>query len=135
MRLIDNIANAERCEHAKIKTHFAKIIVGGTCEKPCYEIMYFDPTDRKYHIGFGSLCLEYVFKWLEDEFEITAEAPTIEARPVVRGEWEQRKDVIGFVRCSVCKDCNVYDDWADGKKWKFCPNCGADMRGEEDGKD
>ena len=45
------------------------------------------------------------------------------------GEWEPRTDVIGFVRCSVCKDCNIYDEWADGKKWNFCPNCGAKMKG------
>ena len=61
-----------------------------------------------------------------------ARFPTIEARPVVRGEWEARTDVVGFVRCSVCHDCNIYDDWADGEKWNFCPNCGADMRGTED---
>ena len=47
------------------------------------------------------------------------------------GEWEPRTDVVGFVRCSVCKDCNVYDEWADGKKWHFCPNCGAKMKGGE----
>ena len=51
-----------------------------------------------------------------------------------RGRWEPRTDAFGFVRCSVCHDCNIYDDWADGKKWSFCPNCGSDMRGEEDGK-
>ena len=49
-----------------------------------------------------------------------------------RGRWEPRTDAFGFVRCSVCHDCNIYDDWADGKKWSFCPNCGSDMRGEED---
>lgn len=45
------------------------------------------------------------------------------------GEWEARTDVVGFVRCSVCKDCNVYDEWVDGKKWNFCPHCGAKMKG------
>lgn len=46
---------------------------------------------------------------------------------VKHGRWEPRKDVPGFVNCSVCHDCNIYDDWADGKKWKYCPNCGAKM--------
>jgi hypothetical protein len=45
------------------------------------------------------------------------------------GEWEARTDAPGFVRCSVCKNCNVYDDWLDGKKWKYCPECGAIMEG------
>ena len=54
----------------KIKTHFAQIIVRGTSEKPYYEILYFDTEDRSYHIGFGSYCLDYVFKWLSECFEI-----------------------------------------------------------------
>lgn len=91
-RLIDNVANADSCETTKIKTHFAKIFVGGTVEKPCYNIMYFDPDDREYHIGFSSFTLEYVFKWLAEEFEIIDEPPTVDAVEVVR-----------------CKDC---------KKWQ-----------------
>ena len=54
----------------KIKTHFAKIIVDGTAHKPYYSILYFDPTDKEYHIGFGSYYLGYVFQWLSEEFEI-----------------------------------------------------------------
>ena len=73
-------------ESRKIKTHFAKIIVYGTAEKPCYHILYFDPTDREYHTGFGSYCLEYVFKWLSEEFEIVEGDPVF-ADPVVHGEW------------------------------------------------
>ena len=30
--------------------------------------------------------------------------------------------------CSCCEKDSPYD-----KRWKFCPNCGADMRGEDDG--
>lgn len=57
-----------------------------------------------------------------------ADVPTIEPdtlRPT--GRWEPRTDVVGFVCCSVCHDCNVYADWPDGKKWNYCPNCGAMM--------
>ncbi len=60
------------------------------------------------------------------------DSPTVDAVEVVHGEWEPRKDVPGFVRCSVCHDCNIYDDWADRKKWNYCPNCGADMRERKD---
>lgn len=62
------------------------------------------------------------------EYEREGEVVLLEYRPVVQGRWEPRKDVPGFVRCSVCHDCNIYDDWADEKKWNYCPNCGADMR-------
>lgn len=62
------------------------------------------------------------------------DAPTIDPESLrKKGEWKPRTDVVGFVNCSVCHECNIYDDWADGKKWNFCPNCGADMRGEDDG--
>ena len=58
-----------------------------------------------------------------------SKAPTVDAVEVVHGRWEPRTDVFGFVRCSACHDCNIYDDWADGKKWSYCPNCGAKMDG------
>lgn len=71
----------------KIKTSFAKIFVSGTPDRPCFNILYFDPVDQDYHVGFSSYCLEYMFKWLSDEFEIE-DAPAADVVPVVR-----------------CKDC------------------------------
>ena len=53
---------------------------------------------------------------------------SVDSRP--QAEWEPRKDVIGFVCCSNCRDCNTYDEWPNGKKWNFCPNCGAEMKKE-----
>lgn len=56
---------------------------------------------------------------------ILQEAPTIEAKPVVHGEW----DFIGDYdsRCSVCGEEYCIGPNED---YNFCPNCGADMRGE-----
>lgn len=71
----------------KIKTNFAKIFVSGSAEKPYYNILYFDPVDKKWHVGYGSFYLSYVFKWLSEEFEIE-DAPAADVVPVVR-----------------CKDC------------------------------
>ena len=39
----------------------------------------------------------------------------------------------GRVRCSVCKDCYIEKDYITQTKWKYCPNCGARMKGAEDG--
>ncbi len=53
-------------------------------------------------------------------------APTIEARPVVRGEWEEYQ--VPHIMC--CSEC----DWGTEVQsdFNFCPNCGAEMRkGEE----
>lgn len=54
----------------KIKTHFAKIIVEGSADKPYYSILYYDPTAKEYYNCYGSYFIWNVFRWLEEEFEI-----------------------------------------------------------------
>lgn len=114
------------CGH-KIKTPYAKIFVGGTAEKPYYNILYFDPADREFHIGFGSFSLDYVFKWLADEFEITDGVDAADVEPVRRGQWVEDHDYL------KCPSCGVMVKWDfvffDVGNWNFCPNCGAKMDG------
>ena len=81
-------------------------------------------------IRFGQGVLrEYIKEYRKSILKIVDDAPTVDAVEVVHGRWEPRTDAIGFVRCSVCRGCNIYDDWADGKKWNYCPHCGAKMDG------
>lgn len=78
---------------------------------------------------FGEYHEDYVEKRVVDKM------PTIEARPVVRGEWIH-DSYTHRNRCSVCEAYQPYDtvgDYIDYWDCDFCPNCGADMRGEEDG--
>lgn len=132
-RLIEaNLANADSCETTKIKTHFAKIIIGGTEEKPCYHIMYFCPKDKEYHIGFGSYKLHFVRKWLAEEFEIIDEAPFPRWEDEHGGKYANPR-----YRCSACKERALYKFERDLLgNWKevqaltdYCPNCGAKMNG------
>lgn len=89
-----DMQSADACnKNDKIKTNFAKIFVCGSAEKPYYNILYFDPEDKKYHVGFGSFYLAYVFKWLSEEFEIE-DALTI--------------DAVSVVRCKDCKHRTEY---------------------------
>jgi hypothetical protein len=38
------------------------------------------------------------------------------------------QQVNGCLVCSSCRDCYIAFDWAqDEDKWKFCPQCGAEM--------
>ena len=53
--------------------------------------------------------------------------PRADVIEVVHGRWEHRTDAIGFFRCSVCRDCNIYGDLGDITKWNYCPNCNAKM--------
>ena len=67
-----------------------------------------------------------------DLAEILANLPTVEAKPVVHGEWvlDKRKDRI------YCNHCNNYTpyEWNETSYEvselisNFCPNCGTDMR-------
>lgn len=70
--------------------------------------------------------------------------PAADVRPVVRGRWEWDDDGmdwgIGSWRCSQCHT-RPETTWQTMKdiiplQWcgsKFCPNCGADMRGTDNG--
>lgn len=54
-------------------------------------------------------------------------APTVEERR--KGKWIG-KPIAGYstVRCSCCEEVFLENEG----KWNYCPNCGADMRGEEE---
>lgn len=75
-------------------------------------------TDRKRYVDFLHYCL--------------SNAPTVEAVPVVHGEWvlDKRKDRI------YCNHCNNYTpyEWNETSYEiselisNFCPSCGSDMR-------
>ena len=56
--------------------------------------------------------------------------PAADVAPVVHGKWAPSEENPGFLVCSVCGDCYVYDEWVDGRKWRYCPNCGAKMDGK-----
>lgn len=57
-------------ENIKIKVASADIIVHKIDGKPYYEIKYYDISNNEYHIGFGSYNLNFVFKYLEDCFDV-----------------------------------------------------------------
>lgn len=117
-------ASANDCKN-KIKTPFAKIIVGGTLEKPYYDILYFDPADGECHIGFGSYCLANVFNWLAEEFEITEPAADVEpVRNVqIREGEEQYVEDFGWFRWDYCLNC--YSGFNITGHPRYCPYCGG----------
>ena len=65
-----------------------------------------------------------------DAKRLLAKMPAADVAPVVHGEWVPSEGNPGFLVCSACGDCYVVDEWADGKKWQYCPNCGAKMDGK-----
>lgn len=59
------------------------------------------------------------------------DAPTADVVEARRGRWEI-STTHGFLMCSACRDCYIDEDFLDGKKWNFCPECGAKMDGGDD---
>lgn len=78
--------------------------------------------------GYGWFLTTSVYATIED-------VPAADVRPVVRGEWVKNEGRAGW-HCSSCKVDNIFAySWNSntGKNEfqdNFCPNCGADMRGE-----
>ena len=110
----------------KIKTNFAKIFVSGSAEKPYYNILYFDPLDKNYHVGFGSFYLSHVFKWLSEEFEIE-DAQTVDAAQVVRCSGKARvteEAETTQIIDGCCTACGELMDCIEAAEYKFCPYCG-----------
>lgn len=72
---------------------------------------------------FGAITNEAEREYTKDTvLDFVADQPTIEAVPVVHGEWIAQNEGLTKFMCSICKGKNY------GGHEKFCPNCGADMR-------
>lgn len=56
------------------------------------------------------------------------EQPTVEAKPVVHGEWIKTRLAMEY-QCSNCQNV-VYAEYTRSgyKLFNFCPECGSDMR-------
>ena len=60
--------------------------------------------------------------------EVIEGQPTVEAVPVVHGEWLQTRFANEYL-CSKCWGVSYAQLTKTGfKKFDFCPKCGADMR-------
>lgn len=73
-------------------------------------------------------------------YEVIERQPTIEPERK-NGEWmefDSDEDRYDIIKCPCCKHTFTVDSfhWTDigfvKDDFKFCPNCGADMRGEQD---
>ena len=63
--------------------------------------------------------------------ELVNNQPTVDAVEVVHGEWQYYSEsdfIKAHYRCSNCNQPR-YEHYAFNE-FRFCPNCGADMKGE-----
>ena len=82
--------------------------------------------------------------WTEGEYELglqnqwQSDVDALKAAPSAqpmrkKGKWVSADAIFGGVPfyCSECGE-NTRDTVMGEPRWNFCPNCGADMRGEEE---
>lgn len=61
--------------------------------------------------------------------------PAADVRPVVKAHWTDHRTIEhdGEWYCSACgKEITIYMGPDRDDRYSYCPNCGADMRGEQD---
>jgi len=78
------------------------------------------------YMYLGEDALSYAIKMVELE-------PSADVRENARGEWIRRDSrYVGWISfdCSVCGE-TLELDRETSNDFKYCPFCGADMRGEE----
>ena len=82
---------------------------------------------REYNTDDSDYPTRYQFG-LHFAMDAIDEAPTVEPQRI-KGRWIDVTKTGGaeLWKCSECGELELEDSY-------FCPNCGADMRGEQDGK-
>lgn len=63
-----------------------------------------------------------------------AALPTIEAEPVKYGKWEfgKRREEFVEAECTACGGVLLVKWYSELSVYKYCPNCGARMDGEQE---
>lgn len=67
---------------------------------------------------------EHIDELLNDFYVIPKDVATIEAEPVRHGEWKYHTYMPHKAYCPECEKDSPY-----GKRYSYCPNCGAKMDG------
>ena len=67
---------------------------------------------------------------IQTSIEMIRRLPAADVRPVVHGKRLDRSS--GWTFNSECNKCGFIVHEQFIKTYKYCPNCGADMRGEKD---
>lgn len=97
-----------------------------------------DYIDRE---AFERLCMfDPDIQDMQDVIYALRDYPAADVRPVVRGEWMYDEDSCELsgedsIKCSICGNEYVLDEWGMDdftNLMKFCPNCGVDMRKENE---
>lgn len=90
--------------------------------------MVLEDFEKRYRLFFG------VADGIKTSRTVVSAMRTVEAAPVVHGEWDIIEDDycgLTALQCSECKQEYWFEDDPPMKIYSFCPNCGARMDGKE----
>lgn len=85
---------------------------------------------RKFTVSQES---EYARGWNDGLEAVAQNAPDADVVPAVRGRWVLKETVhfgLKEYKCSKCSDDEYWKKYYCRGNETYCPNCGADMRGE-----
>ena len=115
---------------------FIKLTVRNSNGRPYYSIIYleYDKNGVGHDFeGYSSYSLDVISDYLKKYFMPSAQPQRM------RGKWTYGEDEYG-IDGYHCDKCGFFLPWDYTHKfidfikdYHFCPNCGADMRGEQDG--
>ena len=114
----ETLTNANPRKTNKIKTHYARIVVDGTAEKPYYSIEWYDHTKNEYFLGYSSYYIGYVFKWLEECFEIVEATKTNADRIRAMSDEELADWIAGM--STICECCAELNECASPRGFNRC---------------
>jgi predicted RNA-binding Zn-ribbon protein involved in translation (DUF1610 family) len=102
----------------------ARLIDADALKEKAINVCYEDDYESD---GFGIVYVRHI-----------DEAPTIDAKPVKYGEWDDSgryKFASGetAIRCTIC-GCALHEEEYRENVWYYCPVCGADMRERKEKK-
>lgn len=81
--------------------------------------------------GFSAMTPSYYNGFMNAVYHVKNTIPAADVAPVRRGRWIDR--MVRDWRCSECSEKLLgrgYDGYVYKDLPNYCPNCGADMRGE-----
>lgn len=86
-------------------------------------------TDERYSLGvkFPNRFNQAMRGGIRKALRLVETAPAFDAEPVRHGRWIPKTYSISS--CSACEKLH----FAHEDSWNYCPNCGAKMRGDNDG--
>ena len=119
---------SDRCEMTQAETDYLNCLIEVLEQEPCDDcISRSDLREALFVVPRN----EFQQGWNDALKSVYENAPSVQPKPR-KGEWKPMLDRWGDIVTTVCGyECSICGEWnADNDK--FCPNCGADMRKENE---